>query len=52
MEQTGDVLISIMADKSRSKMEIDAAFQTFCAKYELRLGDRGTGSSSRGVQVP
>lgn len=37
MEQTGDVLISIMADKSRSKMEIDAAFQTFCAKYELRL---------------
>lgn len=37
MEQTGDVLISIMADKSRSEMEIDAAFQTFCAKYELRL---------------
>jgi len=37
MEQTGDVLISIMADKSRGKMEIDAAFQTFCAKYELRL---------------
>lgn len=37
MEQTGDVLISIMADKSRSEMEINAAFQTFCAKYELRL---------------
>lgn len=37
MEQTGDVLISIMADKSRSKMEIDSAHQTFCAKYEVRL---------------
>lgn len=37
MEQTGDVLISIMADKSHSEMEIDAAFQMFCAKYELRL---------------
>lgn len=37
MEQTGDELISIMADKSRTEIEIDAAFQTFCAKYELRL---------------
>ena len=37
MEQTGDELISIMADKSRSVLEIDAAFQTFCAKYEKRL---------------
>lgn len=37
MEQTGDVLINIMADKNRSVAEIDAAFQTFCAKYELRL---------------
>lgn len=37
MEQTGDVLINIMADKNRSVDEIDAAFQTFCAKYELRL---------------
>ena len=37
MEQTGDVLIEIMADKTRSAVEIDAAFQTFCAKYELRL---------------
>lgn len=37
MEQTGDVLISIMADKSRSATEKDAAFQTFCAKYERRL---------------
>lgn len=36
-EQTGDELIEIMADKSRSEMEIEAAFQTFCAKYELRL---------------
>ena len=37
MEQTGDVLINIMADKTRSVAEIDAAFQMFCAKYELRL---------------
>lgn len=37
MEQTGDMLISIMADKSHSEMEIDAAFQMFCAKYESRL---------------
>lgn len=37
MEQRGDVLIDIMADKTRSAEEIDAAFQTFCAKYELRL---------------
>ena len=31
MDQTGEKLINIMADKSRSEMEIDAAFQTFCA---------------------
>ena len=37
MDQTGDVLINIMADKTRSVAEIDAAFQMFCAKYELRL---------------
>ena len=37
MDQTGEKLINIMADKSRSEMEIDAAFQTFCAKYEMRL---------------
>ena len=37
MEQTGDMLIGIMADKTHSVEEIDAAFQTFCAKYELRL---------------
>jgi len=37
MEQTGDVLIGIMADKARSVEEVEAAFQTFCAKYELRL---------------
>ena len=37
MEQTGDELINIMADKTRNEMEKDAAFQTFCAKYELRL---------------
>lgn len=37
MDQTGEKLINIMADKSRSEMEIDAAFQTFCAKYEIRL---------------
>lgn len=37
MEQRGDVLIDIMADKTRSAKEIDAAFQMFCAKYELRL---------------
>ena len=37
MDQTGEELIKIMADKSRSEMEIDAAFQTFCAKYEMRL---------------
>ena len=37
MEHTGDVLIDIMADKTRSAVEIDAAFQMFCAKYELRL---------------
>jgi len=37
MEQTGDVLINIMADKTRCVAEIDAAFQMFCAKYELRL---------------
>ncbi len=37
MEQTGDVLINIMADKTRSVAEIDAAFQMFCAKYEQRL---------------
>lgn len=37
MEQSGDVLINIMADKKRSVAEIDAAFQLFCTKYELRL---------------
>ena len=37
MEQTGDVLIGIIADKTRNAVEVDAAFQTFCAKYELRL---------------
>lgn len=37
MEQTGDVLIGIIADKTRNVVEVDAAFQTFCAKYELRL---------------
>ncbi len=37
MEQRGDVLIDIMADKTRCAEEIDAAFLTFCAKYELRL---------------
>lgn len=37
MEQTGDVLISIIADKTRSCHEKDAAFQMFCAKYERRL---------------
>ena len=37
MEQTGDVLLGIMADKSRSEGEVNAAFQMFCAKYEMRL---------------
>ena len=37
MEQTGDVLISIIADKTRSGQDRDAAFQMFCAKYERRL---------------
>lgn len=37
MEQTGDVLLDIMADKSRSEGEVNAAFQMFCAKYEMRL---------------
>lgn len=37
MEQTGDVLIGIMADETRSVAEVEAAFQIFCAKYELRL---------------
>lgn len=37
MEQTGDMLISIMADKTQSTETIDAAFHTFCAKYDSRL---------------
>lgn len=37
MDQSGDELLNIIADKSRSELEKDAAFQTFCAKYEMRL---------------
>ncbi len=37
MEQTGDMLISIIADKANNQAEAEAAFQLFCSKYERRL---------------
>lgn len=37
MEQTGDMLLSIIADKTNNQAEAEAAFQLFCSKYERRL---------------
>jgi len=36
-EQTGDMLIKIMADKTLDPSKADEAFDLFCAKYEARL---------------
>lgn len=37
MEQSGEELMNIIADKSRNEDDKDAAFHTFCGKYEKRL---------------
>ena len=37
MDQSGEELMNIMADKYRNEDEKDAAFQMFCVKYEKRL---------------
>lgn len=37
MEQTGDMLIKIMADKTADSSTVDEAFDLFCGKYASRL---------------
>ena len=39
MDQSGEELMNIMADKYRNEDEKDAAFQMFCVKYEKRLNN-------------
>lgn len=39
MEQSGEELMNIMADKSLNEDEKNAAFQMFCVKYEKRLNN-------------